>query len=73
MPADRDAASCGWTEVTKMAPKEYPDEFRWVWEGTAKRKLDITDWELKAGQMYDLGAGFLVIDHDTSDLASDPQ
>ena len=73
MPADRDAASCGWSEATKIAPKEYPDEFRWVWEGTAKRALASTDWELKSGNMYDLGCGFTVIDHSTSDLADDPQ
>lgn len=30
-------------------------------------------WEMKAGMTYDLGAGFLVIDHSTSSLAEDPQ
>ena len=73
MPADREASSCGWTETTKLAHKEYPDELRWVCEGTAKRAFASTDWELKVGNMYDLGCGFLVIDHSTSDLADAPQ
>ena len=75
MPKDRDATTCGWTEVTPLAHKEIPDEFRWTWEGTVKRPLMSAEaaWELKAGMSYDLGAGFFVLDHSTSDLAEDPQ
>ena len=73
MPADREESACGWSEATKMAPKEYPDEFRWVWEGTVKRALASTDYELKNGMTYDLGCGFMVLDHSTSSLAEDPQ
>ena len=37
MPEDRDATTCGWTEVIPLAIKEIPDEFRWTWGGTVKR------------------------------------
>ena len=67
LPEDADPSTlCGWVETEAFAPSA---DSKMV-SGTAKRPLDVKDWELKVGQSYDVAT--IAVNFDFSTLEGEP-